>query len=461
MTYDAIIIGAGMSGLAAGIRLAQYDRRVIVVERHNLWGGLNSFYTLGGRRFDVGLHALTNYAPPGTKGVPLTRVLRQLRLKHEDLRLGEQRCSEILLPDLRMTFTNDFEHFRAEVARAFPTEVPGFERLVQAVRDYAIGQDRPADQSARKVLPEFLGDPLLREALLVPITYYCSAREDDCDWHSFVILFRSMFLEGLSRPDGGVRTLLNLLIKRFKQVQGELCMGNGVRRILVDGGAARGVELEDGTLLEAELVLSSAGLTETMQLCGRQDLVRPADVGRITFVESISILDRLPEECGHVAATSFFSTGVPLRYRPPSDGLVDVASGVISSPNNFVSDQPPEEGCMRLTFLADHDRWCALEEDAYREAKAREVERAIATAAQLTFDWRPYTVFQDIFTPRTIRHYTGHVNGAVYGSPHKRHDGSTQVDGVFLCGTDQGYLGVIGALVSGISMANRYALVSA
>ena len=80
MGYDTLIIGAGMSGLAAGIRLAQFDRRVLIVERHSLWGGLNSFYKLKGRIFDSGLHALTNFVPKGTPGVPLTRLLRQLRI---------------------------------------------------------------------------------------------------------------------------------------------------------------------------------------------------------------------------------------------------------------------------------------------------------------------------------------------------------------------------------------------
>ena len=68
MRYDAIVIGAGMSGLAAALRLAQHEQRVVVLEKHELWGGLNSFYTLQGRAFDVGLHALTNYAAPGQKG---------------------------------------------------------------------------------------------------------------------------------------------------------------------------------------------------------------------------------------------------------------------------------------------------------------------------------------------------------------------------------------------------------
>ena len=42
MRYDTVIIGAGLSGLAAGIRLAYFDRSVCVLERHTTGGGLNS-----------------------------------------------------------------------------------------------------------------------------------------------------------------------------------------------------------------------------------------------------------------------------------------------------------------------------------------------------------------------------------------------------------------------------------
>ena len=41
--YDVAIIGAGMSGLAAGIRLAHFGKRVCIFERHKAVGGLNSF----------------------------------------------------------------------------------------------------------------------------------------------------------------------------------------------------------------------------------------------------------------------------------------------------------------------------------------------------------------------------------------------------------------------------------
>ena len=460
MRYDAVIIGAGMSGLAAAMRLAMFDKRVLVLERHAVWGGLNSFYSLGGRRFDVGLHALTNYVPPRTRNAPLTKLLRQLRIRHEELRLGEQQLSEILFPGLRLTFTNTFEHFEDQVVSAFPAERDRFAELVRAVREHVVAEDGIREESGRAKLREYLRDPLLIEALCLPCCYYGSAQEDDIEWQQFVVLFKSLFLEGLARPEGGIRTMINLLIKRYRALGGEIRTRAGVREVLVDGGAARGVVLDDGTEIEADCVFSSAGWVETMGLVPGSPSVPADEVGTLTFLESISVLDRMPATLGHEAATSFYSTQERFDYRPPSE-LVDVRSGVVSSPNNFDAQAPPEEGMMRLTVLADLERFVRFAEPEYRAAKLEAADQAIAAATTFFPDWRPHTVFRDVFTPRTIRYFTGHTNAAVYGSPKKRLTGETGIEGLFLCGTDQGYLGVIGAMVSGVAMANRHALVAA
>src|SRR5580693_6222414 len=102
--YDTIIIGAGMSGLAAGIRLAHFEQRVCILEQHYAVGGLNSYYGRSGRVFDVGLHAITNYAPKGVRG-PLARMLRQLRFAWEELSLVQQLGSEICFPGVKLKFT--------------------------------------------------------------------------------------------------------------------------------------------------------------------------------------------------------------------------------------------------------------------------------------------------------------------------------------------------------------------
>ncbi|MDD3954592.1 MAG: NAD(P)-binding protein, partial [Lentisphaeria bacterium] len=93
MDYDVIIIGAGLSGLAAGVRLTHYGRKVRIFERHCFPGGLNSWYYRKGEVIDVGLHALTNYVAAGQRGAPLNKMLRQLRLRREDLDLRPQTYS--------------------------------------------------------------------------------------------------------------------------------------------------------------------------------------------------------------------------------------------------------------------------------------------------------------------------------------------------------------------------------
>jgi len=235
-------------------------------------------------------------------------------------------------------------------------------------------------------------------------------------------------------------------------------MRSGVRRVVTDAsGAACGVVLENGDELAADCILSSAGWPETMALCGRD--VPEAEVGRLSFVESVHVLDRRCDALGHDATITFFNTGERFHWRRPDD-WVDVRTGVVCCTDNYASSTPAREGVVRVTSLADHDRWCALNEDEYRAKKVECRDAILDVAARYGPDPRPHEVAHDMFTPRTIRHYTGHWNGTVYGSPVKRRDGETGVRNLHLIGTDQGLLGIVGALLSGVTMANRHALAS-
>ncbi len=459
--YDTIVIGAGMSGLAAGIRLAQFDARVVVLDRHYLWGGLNSFYKQKGRRFDVGLHALTNFVPKGTKGRPLTRILRQLRIPYDSLELGQQHGSRVDFPGVSLRWTNEFEVLRSEVADKFPSEIDGFDRLAKDLEGYPdlVDEDGPP-RMAREELKAYLGDQTLVEMLLLPLLYYGSPTPDDVEWSSFVILFKSLYEEGFARPEGGVRRVLDLLRNRFKELGGELRMRAGVAEILVNAkGETEGVRLDDGTELRASTVISSAGYVETMNMTPGGGEVTPKDVGPLTFVEYLTVLDRRPADLGHDDTIVFFNTEDRLVYGPPAEGEpVDMRSGVICCPDNYQSQEPLPEGLFRLTLLARHDLWTGYGQEEYEAKKAAIWEKAHGVAAPFSFDARPHSVFVDGFTPRTIQKFTGHLGGAVYGSPNKQRSGRTSIDGLFLCGTDQGYLGIVGAMLSGIAMANQHGL---
>jgi phytoene dehydrogenase-like protein len=484
---DTIIIGAGMSGLAAGIRCAHFGQQVAILERHTTIGGLNSFYRLRGRNYDVGLHAVTNFTPKGTKKGPLSRLLRQLRFAHEDFQLSPQRGSQVAFPGIRLDFSNDPALLRSEIARAFPAEIDNYDRLVARLVDYDDLNPTQAQISARTILNEELRDSLLVEMLLCPLMFYGSAREGDMDWGQFSIMFRSVLLEGFARPMDGVRVILKQLTRRYKELGGELRLRTGVKEILVRDGRAIGVITDSGEEIQAKQILSSAGWHETLRMCdtnkaatnkaadgigGQSSTVSvqpginiPGSVselppGELTFCETISVLDRQPATLGYDKTIVFFNDSPTFHYRKPREELADVRSGVICSPNNYAypDGEQLDDGIMRITALANYDRWAALTPDEYAAAKREWYDRMTASAVRFVPDFRPQTIETDMFTPTTIRRFTWHDYGAVYGMPEKRSDGTTPYGGLFICGTDQGWVGIIGAMTSGVMMANLHLL---
>ncbi|HIN54958.1 MAG TPA: NAD(P)/FAD-dependent oxidoreductase [Planctomycetes bacterium] len=459
--YDSIIIGAGMSGLAAGIRSAYYDQKVCILERHNTIGGLNSFYRLRGRNYDVGLHAVTNFTPRGTRRGPFARLLRQLRLTWDDFGLSPQLMSSISFPNVELAFDNNIDLLRSEVARAFPNQIDNFEKLMDSLIDYDDLEQSHFELSTREQLSEVITDPLLIEMILCPVMWYGNPREHDMDYGQFCIMFRALFLEGLARPFDGVRLILRKLVRKFRELGGELKLRTGVQQIKIDGGRAVGVVLDCGDEMSAKNILSSVGAVETFRLCDDDDTTHVHKTGQLSFIEAISTLDTYPLELGHDKTIIFFNDSDKFHWQRPLDDLCDVRTGVICTPNNYCYDAADGElpdGIMRITALADFNRWKNLNKDNYDRQKEIWFNKVVDSATKFAPDFREHTIDTDMFTPQTIQRFTSHDNGAVYGATRKWFDGTTNFKNLFLCGTDQGFVGIVGSIISGISMANHHLL---
>jgi phytoene dehydrogenase-like protein len=285
------------------------------------------------------------------------------------------------------------------------------------------------------------------------------------EFGQFVIMFKALFLEGFARPLDGVRVIIRVLLEKYRQAGGERRMKCGVRRILEREGRAAALILDDGSEVTATQVLSSIGHPETLRLCGEGHAAEAdANTGALSFTETITVYRQPPATWGWGDDTIiFFNDSERFTYARAAE-QVDTRSGVICFPNNFDyagADLP--EGLFRVTCLANYGQWADLPEAAYQADKRRWYEAiqrsarrflppvdAAVLAGQL--------VTTDMFTPRTVRKFTGHLNGAIYGAPRKIRDGRTHLANLHLCGTDQGFLGIIGAMLSGISMANYHVL---
>jgi phytoene dehydrogenase-like protein len=189
-------------------------------------------------------------------------------------------------------------------------------------------------------------------------------------------------------------------------------------------------------------------------------------VGRLSYCETITVLDRQPAALGWTDDTIVFFNDSPRFSYAQTPELADARSGVICLPNNFAFPEGRSlpEGLFRCTCLANHDAWAVLPEPEYRAAKERvysEIQRSalrFLPSLPAPDALAKATIATDMFTPKTVVRFTGHLGGAIYGSPKKIRDGRTPLANVYLAGTDQGFLGIVGAMLSGISMANFHVL---
>ncbi|NNK65440.1 MAG: phytoene desaturase [Rhodobacteraceae bacterium] len=278
----AVVIGAGMGGLSAAMRLGAKGYRVTVLDRLDSPGGRGSAIWQDGHRFDLGPTIVT---------VP--HVFEELwaacgRDFHQavDLRPMDP-FYEVRWPDgSNFKACGDTDRMIAEVARLSPRDVKGYKRFLRDSEErYRIGFEGLGRKSMHrlwdtlKVLPTFarlradrsiLGhakarvrDPRLRMALSFHPLFIGGDPAHVTSMYALVSYLEKEF--GVHYAIGGVAAIAGAMVDVIADQGGLMRYGAEVDEILVENGRAAGVRLADGERLEADVVVSNADAGHTYQ----------------------------------------------------------------------------------------------------------------------------------------------------------------------------------------------------
>lgn len=276
---SALIIGAGIGGITAGIHLAKAGFHVTVVEKNAEPGGRCGRLVRDGHRFDTG---------------PTLLVMRPV-YEAEFLALGARLDDRLELrqvdPTYRLVFddgdqlalTSDMAHMQDQLETIERGSFRGFRRYLQeGARHYEVVLKNVVNRDFRGIADIFSGQLLSAFLRVKPLVnhyrnmgaYFDAPRLKSAftfqDLYvglspfdapaTFSLLSYTELAHGVWYPSRGMYSVVEALMDLARDAGVDFCFGSSVSQIDTSANRARGVSLADGSHVDADVVLANADL---------------------------------------------------------------------------------------------------------------------------------------------------------------------------------------------------------
>lgn len=429
-----VIIGGGLGGLAAGLRLAARGWRVTVCEQGGSFGGKMNSWSERGFRFDTGPSLITM---PWVFA-SLFEAAGSSLAEHLTL-IPLDPIAEYVYPDrTRLTYTASLPDWLGEVRRLDRRDTAGFLGFLElGARLFAVSEQtflrrrprdwpRAGDLRMLKQLPlrygwgnyhrtvaAYIRSPYLRQFFDRYPTYVGSSPYRSPATLAVIPYIEYVF--GGWYPKGGLYRIIESLLELAVQAGITLLPRSRVARIEHTGGRVRGVWLADGTSLPAEVVIMNGDASDVPGLLGEAGAtrLRAAERSMSGLVFLFGVRRTMPELQHH---TIFFSHDYRREFAELFDErrFPEGPTVYVNAPSRSDRSVVPGEGealfVMANAPAGDDDAW---DEEQIARCRARVMARLRAGGFP---DIESDIVVADVWTPRRIACRYLMPGGAIYGT---------------------------------------------
>ena len=447
--YDVIVIGGALAGLSSALMLADKGLDVLVLERHNLPGGIATSFVRGGIEIEAALHEMMSIGEKDNR-LKVGKFLDDMGVDIDWLKVPE--AYHASLPGIEITMHPGFETFAKEVDSVAPGSYEKVLKVLNlchtvfdSVNELSIHpMSKPqmlmkheafvktAGYSTKEVLDTF-DLPQKALDLLAPYWIYVGSGFTDLPFTIYAVLMADYIGYGSYIPHRFSHEMSLKMAERAEAMGVQIEYRQHVDKILVKDGKAYGVRTQRGDEIHADYVISSAypNAVYTHMIEPASEVPEKAIKmvnGRrlsLTAFSVILILDKSAEELG-IKDYSVFR-GVTMD----TDACYEELKGL--GPYQYVTcichnlanpDATPEGMCSySITTLPRVDGWKEVKAEDYDRVKHQVADQLIDFMNEyLGFDLRDHVLECVIETPMTISHYTGAWNGCIYGYAHTMDD---------------------------------------
>lgn len=440
-TKSALVIGAGIAGIATAGRLARAGYQVTVLEKNLGPGGRCNRIVRQGHRFDVGP---TLFLMPEVF-VETYNALGERMEEHLDLRRIDPTYRVYFEDGVRLALTADINVMQGQLEAIERGAFGGFlGYLEEGHRHYRLSLERFVGRNFYTLLQYFSlrNLPLLFQLKALRKHYNNVGHYFEDDRLRAAFTFQNMYLglspydapatysllqytelaDGVWYPMGGMYRITETLVSVAEKLGVAFDYDAAVRQIELEGGQATGVVLHDGRRLKADLIVVNADLPYAYRrlLPDRDEATRLEQkkytCSTIMFYWGV---DKVYPQLGHhnVFLAGDYRASFERIFREHS--LPDEPSFYINAATRTdPSAAPPGEDTLMVLVPVGHlDESRQQDWEALRQRARGTVLRRLAAEVGI-HDLKEHLKFEVSYTPRDWQSLYNLTKGAAFGLSH-------------------------------------------
>ncbi len=450
--YQVVIIGGALAGMSAALQLqAKGITDILILEKHNLPGGLATDFVRNGFEIEATLHEMMSIGPKDHR-LKVGQFFDDMGVDIDWLPVPE--CYRVVLPNsgLDVTLHDGYERMAREIDAAVPGTFEKVHELMLLCRRVYDSMNilsvtpmsklqmllkhpdfvKTVGYTATQVIDTF-HLPKKAVELLTPYWIYVGSPMDKLPFTIYAFLMADYFT-GSYVCRGYSHEMSMKLQQKVEQNGAQYEFRQEVEKILVKDGKVRGVRTRRGDEIACDYVIAAPypnkvytqmiePLSEVPE--GAIKMVNGRELS-VCPVSVIAVLEGTPEENGLQNYSTFSGRTMDTNEIWENySNLTEPYNYITTICLNYANPNCVPQGFSQIsiTALVPNDPFKGVQETDYLDLKRRLANEMMEEYIKISgVDFRKNIVELEVTTPMTIAHYVGAWKGSIYGYSHRMED---------------------------------------
>lgn len=457
---DIVIIGSGISGLTCASLLSQLGYKVLVLEKHYIAGGTLHYFEHiekgNKRKFETGIHYIGKLSKFNSK------LFKLISGNDLDIKPMDDIFDIIIIEDRKYFIPKSYEKYTSMLINHFPNEKENILKYISLIKNvssngnlFFIFKLFPKiitkylnklfvdfsfiNKSISEVIDSITKNKELKNVLVGQFADYGSSPET-CPFQFASQVLNHYISEGAYYP---IDNIAKNIILNIEGYGGRVLTNRGVKEIIIKNNKVSGIEMEGGTIINCNKVISSCGISTTFN--------------KLISINSFYI-DKMRKISKNLDGdVEFIFLFIGLKNK----NIVSNNTWIHSDIPLFISRRRDQDTMIILT-LAKYE-WFEKWKDEihkhrsndYEELKNKFKDEMLLHTFKVYPELKDQIEFVNISTPLSYEYYFNSskcyglkMNSERYHTLELR--SGTEIDGLYLTGQDTTVLGLTGAMAAGL-----------